>query len=459
MKNTMKISLVVTGAILLQSIAGGLAYADSPSGTVMYNGQAIQVTNGQFTLNGIAGTIDSNGNYSYNGTSANILNTPGVTGYQVTGQAPVAVTPVAPVAAPAPTGPTGTVTYNGQSIQVTNGQFNISGKTGTIDANGMVTYNGQTKNLKDIPGVTAYQVQGQAAVTVTPTSASAGGFNNANVAGATANGGSNGMPNGVLVTQGGQSVTSDQIHQFFANNPSDKDILTQASKWGMSMGDIGVALNNLGLLFNNGDWRSVQLNDPTNGSIFNRLSNEVYQGTMGYGIDSSTPNVATQVITPGYGHTSINDGNGSSHWQAYGPGSAPASMQAPIGNGYTYVAPPANYSITGGSTTNSTATANVNATILGSFGTSNPYGSSFSAGNLNTLDTWITNKIRAKANTMSATDYANFINTLATKVTTLKNSMTDQTKVAVLNYILYEVTTIQNGLSGSTTSFLDSLVQ
>lgn len=102
MKNNTKIALAVAGVIFLQSIGGGLAYADSPSGTVMYNGQAVQVTNGQFTLNGVSGTIDSQGNYSWNGTSANILNTPGVTGYQISGQAAV---PVTPVAAPTPVAP------------------------------------------------------------------------------------------------------------------------------------------------------------------------------------------------------------------------------------------------------------------------------------------------------------------------------------------------------------------
>ncbi len=87
------------------------------------------VTNGQFSLNGITGTIDAQGNYAYNGTVANILNTPGVSGYQVTGQAAVPVT----VVTPTPKGPSGVITYNGQSIQVTNGQFTLNGKIGTID--------------------------------------------------------------------------------------------------------------------------------------------------------------------------------------------------------------------------------------------------------------------------------------------------------------------------------------
>ena len=91
----------------------------------------------------------------------------------------------------------------------------------------------------------------------------------------------------------------------------------------------------------------------------------------------------------------------------------------------------------------------------------NPYASSFSAANLSTLGTWINTKIRAKQSTMTAANYSTFINTLATKITSLKSSMTDQTKITILNYILYEVTTIQSGLSdssGSSTSFLDQLI-
>lgn len=88
----------------------------------------------------------------------------------------------------------------------------------------------------------------------------------------------------------------------------------------------------------------------------------------------------------------------------------------------------------------------------------NPYASSFSSANLSALDTWITNKIRVKENTMAAADYATLINTLVTKIATLKSSMTDQTKVTVLNYILYEVTAIQTRISASNTSFLDNLL-
>lgn len=97
MKNTTKISLVLTGAIILQAIGGSLAYADGPSGTVTYNGQDIQVTNGQFTLNGVTGTIDANGMVNYNGQTAKLTDIQGVTSYQVQGQAAVPVTVTPPV--------------------------------------------------------------------------------------------------------------------------------------------------------------------------------------------------------------------------------------------------------------------------------------------------------------------------------------------------------------------------
>ena len=41
----------------------------------MYNGQSVQVTNGQFSLNGKTGTIDDKGNYVYDGQTGNILTT------------------------------------------------------------------------------------------------------------------------------------------------------------------------------------------------------------------------------------------------------------------------------------------------------------------------------------------------------------------------------------------------
>lgn len=89
----------------------------------------------------------------------------------------------------------------------------------------------------------------------------------------------------------------------------------------------------------------------------------------------------------------------------------------------------------------------------------NPYASSFSSANLSALDTWITTKIRAKENTLSAADYSKLIDALVAKITTLKGTMTDQTKVTVLNYILYEVTAIQSRLSASNTSFLDDILK
>jgi hypothetical protein len=144
--------------------------------------------------------------------------------------------------------------------------------------------------------------------------------NTGNVAGYSANGGSNGMSSGTLTTQGGQQVTHDQLSQFAATNPSDQQIMAKAAEWGMSMPDVSTALNSLGLLYNGGNPTSVQMNDPKNGSIYNRLSNEAYRGDNGYGVaanPSGGANTNGQVVAEN-GHSWVPDGNGGGHWDATG---------------------------------------------------------------------------------------------------------------------------------------------
>ena len=165
------------------------------------------------------------------------------------------------------------------------------------------------------------------------------GYNvNPNTAGGNAYGGSNGMTNGTMTTQGGQQVTHGQLAAFAATNPTDQQILQQAAQWGMSQTDINTALNNLGLLFNNGNPTSAQQNDPTNGSIYNRLSNELYQGTNGYGIANNPgggPNTNGQIVA-GNGNTWVPDNNGGGSWQAYGNNTTgyntPGTMANPSGS-------------------------------------------------------------------------------------------------------------------------------
>ena len=447
MNKNIKISLVLAGMILLQSIGGGLAYAN-PTGTVTYNGQVIQVTNGQFSLNGVSGTIDDQGMVNYNGQTKKLTDIPGVTAYQVQGQAAVPVAPavVTPAQAPVVAGPTGTVTYNGQSIQVTNGQFTLNGKAGTIDANGMVTYDGQTKKLTDIAGVTAYQVQGQASVPVTqiPTYTS------------TANKLSckdyPNICNGDLTigTRIGDTltVTSQQLKDYFATNPTPQDIIQMAADKKMTTSQVaqafsiakGVAYDPTAMLNFVRDYPGYALG-PDNIIVklqpgqTKRASDGMLEGTW-----SSDPGHVSYTdwarawYCAGNGDVNggkVDYGRGATAQQCDSSSASVGTTRGGSGSGSTlYIAPrsPDYVSLT-----------------------SNPYASSFSSANLSTLDTWITNKIRAKANTLSPADYTTFINTLVTKITTLKNSMTDQTKVTILNYILYEVTSIQSGLSASGT--------
>jgi len=120
---------------------------------------------------------------------------------------------------------------------------------------------------------------------------------------------------GAFTTAGGTRLTPEQIRAFLATNPTDQQIMQTAAQNGMSMSDIGLALNSQNLLFNNGDPTSIQMNDSANGSIFNRLNNLAYTGSTGFGSsDMTNPNT---VLTQGARHVwSANGGGGS--WIPYG---------------------------------------------------------------------------------------------------------------------------------------------
>lgn len=64
----------------------------------------------------------------------------------------------------------GTVTYNGQEIQVVGGKFTLNGAQGSIDAAGNYVLGNQTGNILSTEGVSRYCISGQRCETVTPTS-------------------------------------------------------------------------------------------------------------------------------------------------------------------------------------------------------------------------------------------------------------------------------------------------
>ncbi|MBC7429895.1 MAG: hypothetical protein H7336_14875 [Bacteriovorax sp.] len=108
-------------------------------------------------------------------------------------------------------------------------------------------------------------------------------------------------------------VTPATVKQFLDTNPTDQQFFAKMTELGLRTSDIGTILNGQGLLFKDGDPRQVLFNDSKNGSIFNRLSNELYQGVTGYG--QADPYVANSLIVPGTGHVMDEENN---TWVPYG---------------------------------------------------------------------------------------------------------------------------------------------
>lgn len=100
-------------------------------------------------------------------------------------------------------------------------------------------------------------------------------------------------------------ITPEIVKSFFDTNPSDQDFFKKMMELGLRKSDIATILNGQGLLFKDGDPRQVLMNDSKFGSIYNRLDNELFQGTTGYGVintyDPQSP------ITTGTGHISDED--------------------------------------------------------------------------------------------------------------------------------------------------------
>lgn len=88
--------------------------------------------------------------------------------------------------------------------------------------------------------------------------------------------------------------------------------------------------------------------------------------------------------------------------------------------------------------------------------TTNPYSYSFSDSNRTTLTTWINTKISTRKDTMSTTAYLNFVNTVITKINSMKSVTTNTKKMAVLNYLGYELANIVSQIEDDSL-FLDDI--
>lgn len=97
-------------------------------------------------------------------------------------------------------------------------------------------------------------------------------------------------------------INSDQIKEFLAKGPTDQEVLAKMHELGLRKSDLSVIMNAADLLYVNGDPRNAQKNDKDFGSIYNRLDQELYRGTTGYGVaDPYDPN---SLIVKGTGHIS-----------------------------------------------------------------------------------------------------------------------------------------------------------
>ncbi len=478
MNKNIKISLIVAGAILLQSIWGGLAYADSPNGNVTYNGQTIQVTNGQFILNGVQGTIDSQGNYIWNGNVGNILNTPGVTGYQITGQAAVAVTVN-----------TNTSTdlqawVNNLPVAQGRGNMNYGRGASWQEFSDNVSSQQVAAWLRANPSITPMEIFA---------SMKAYKISFLTIANAKNPTGAGGIPYQETLrvfNMATPSVTTRMLYNegLIQINPTGMDRGWLGSTAWVFNGDnvyeaAAAGWINKGVMYAD-KYGIPPVSGKTSENVYysqKDLDEAIRYRSVGYWGPSDSGDMDIEfakkwyVTGEGMNRRYTYGWNLWSNDQPTGPNIADPAVYKYIPSGSVPITPTNNGNVGTGVLIGNDADVHGcrasagyswDATSLKCIRpweqnnqTSNPYASSFSAANINALDTWITNKIRAKANTMSATDYSTFINALATKITALKNSMTDQTKVTILNYILYEVTAIQNELSINGTWFLDGLVQ
>lgn len=125
-------------------------------------------------------------------------------------------------------------------------------------------------------------------------------------------------------------ITPSIVKSFLDTQPTDQQFFSKMAELGLRQKDVGTLLNGQGLLFKDGDWRQALLNDNKYGSILNRLNNELYQGTTGYGVTNTYD--VNALIVKGTGH--IMDEENKS-WVPYGFISGPGQQvytdnQAPV---------------------------------------------------------------------------------------------------------------------------------
>lgn len=117
-------------------------------------------------------------------------------------------------------------------------------------------------------------------------------------------------------------ITSDQVKEFLTKGPTDQEVFAKMYELGLRKSDLSTLMNSADLLYVNGDPRNVQKNDKDYGSIYNRLDQELYRGTTGYGVaDPYDPN---SLIVKGTGHISDEE---NKTWIPYGFKNVPNQKQ------------------------------------------------------------------------------------------------------------------------------------
>lgn len=116
----------------------------------------------------------------------------------------------------------------------------------------------------------------------------------------------------------GKTITSADVKNFMATNPSQTQVLEAASNLGIGPGELVAALGGAGALTG----ASTSMNGLNYGSVGNMLGGSLWQGTHGYVTD------ARGRIAKGLGHTFQTYSDGSGTWLA--PGERPHNDDASI---------------------------------------------------------------------------------------------------------------------------------
>lgn len=108
-------------------------------------------------------------------------------------------------------------------------------------------------------------------------------------------------------------LTPARVKEFLDTNPTDQEFFAKMNSLDLRIADMGAILNGQNLLFKDRNPTQSLLNDKEFGSIFNRLSIELYEGTTGWGV-SDTYDI-NALIVPGTGHIWDEPNN---TWRPYG---------------------------------------------------------------------------------------------------------------------------------------------